>query len=160
MKKFGYATRPSVRSISSTKTIEDEFNDHVIKKEGCWDWKTEGNKNNRYAKIYKKGKGYIGSRVSYEIHKGEIPDGLIICHTCDNPICTNPDHLFLGTKKDNSDDCISKGRHRTTLNIPQVKEIKARLRSGEKYKKISEDYPVGEEIIRRIKNGTAWTHID
>ena len=76
----------------------------------CWLWK---------ARINTSGYGYFKSpvgdkahRYSYTIGKGEIPDGLLVCHKCDNPPCTNPDHLFLGSHQDNMDDMHAKGRAR------------------------------------------------
>lgn len=58
-------------------------------------------------------RGFITAhRYSYLVYKGEIPKGMLVCHTCDNPKCFNPDHLFIGTHKDNTQDMIKKGRHR------------------------------------------------
>ena len=56
-------------------------------------------------------------RVSYELNKGPIPQGMVVCHTCDNPKCVNPDHLWIGTMKDNWHDMKNKGR--ACVGIPQ-----------------------------------------
>jgi hypothetical protein len=79
----------------------------------CWEW-TGCKDRDKYGVIsLKQGKVWRNSfchRVSWELSKGEIPDGLLVLHTCDNPSCVNPNHLFVGTNKDNIDDRSKKGR--------------------------------------------------
>lgn len=97
----------------------------VEKTDSCWIW--NGGKNAGYGIFSKGNKSRIAHRVSYEMHFGPIPENTEVCHRCDNPSCVRPDHLFLGTAKDNSDDKFSKGRQRYTG--PKSKEEVARIRS-------------------------------
>ena len=76
---------------------------------GCWEFGNPKSKNT-YHRITFGGKQYMSHRLSYEIANGKIPDGMFICHTCDNPRCVNPDHLYAGTHKDNARDCVERGR--------------------------------------------------
>jgi len=87
----------------------DKFWNSLDKSDDCWLWKKCKNKN-QYGHITYGGLGYQTHRLAYTLAKGPIPKGLLVCHTCDTPACCNPDHLFLGTAKDNAADMISKGR--------------------------------------------------
>ncbi len=113
-----------------------------------------------------KKKNDLAHRASYRIHKGEIPEGMLVCHTCDNKRCTNPEHLFLGTYKDNTQDMHKKKRgqygikhHRCKLNDEKVKEIKKLLKMGVKMNRIADDYNVSDGTIWFIDKKVTWKHI-
>jgi len=92
--------------------VEDRFWSKVQKTENCWLWmgaRTKLGYGQRGGR--KTGRRYT-HRLSWEMRFGPIPEGLCVLHHCDNPPCVNPDHLFLGTKKDNTQDMIAKGRGR------------------------------------------------
>lgn len=83
----------------------------------CWIW--QGSTNNIGYGFIRDGKNMrTAHRVSYEEHIGPIPYGMCVCHTCDNPLCINPNHLWLGTRKQNSRDMIVKGRGRVFGALP------------------------------------------
>lgn len=94
-----------------SKSPEERFWDAVEKgkkENDCWGWNLKKDKDG-YS-IFSIEKSIKAHRYSYEIHHGKIPAGLIVCHKCDNPTCTNPLHLYAGTHKDNALDKIDKNR--------------------------------------------------
>jgi len=118
-----------------------------------------------YARISINGKVTPLHRVMYEKHKGKIPRGMCVCHKCDNPECINPDHLFLGTQRDNVLDMIKKGRdnhargekhHRAKLTANKVLEIQ---KSGKSYNWLAAKYNISKTTIWRIKKKITWKHI-
>ncbi len=99
--------------IQQRKRINPEtrFWKYVIKTEDCWLW--IGAKSNHGYGSFGDGKKVVcAHRFSYELFKGEIPKGLLVCHSCDNRVCVNPKHLWLGKYKDNTQDMLLKGRGR------------------------------------------------
>ena len=98
--KEGYGQNPRVA-----------FWEHYNNIDGCWVWCGGINKQGQGV-VRHQGKNWVTSRLAWTLIHGEIPKGMYICHTCDNPSCINPDHLWLGTPKDNTQDMIRKGRRR------------------------------------------------
>ncbi len=81
-----------------------------VKPDGCWTWQTKSRNYHGYGVLRDHGRNLLAHRVSWETFKGPIPAGLWVLHRCDNPPCINPEHLFLGTVRDNQLDSMKKGR--------------------------------------------------
>jgi len=154
--------------------LKNSFEKNVIRQEGCWGWKGSIAKGGYPVMTCRKACGPDrGHRASWVIHRGPIPEKMFVCHACDNPICTNPDHLWLGTRKQNNDDKIEKGRqgkvmppHKqgsengsSKLNEDQVREIKYLISKGDSCYSIGKTYGVSKTTILRIKHGKNWSHI-
>jgi hypothetical protein len=109
----------------------------------------------------------MAHRISWILHYGPIPDGLIVLHKCDIPKCVNPDHLFLGTGQDNMDDMVSKGRSLKGEKSPmhklteeEVLEIRSLYQSGEfSQGRLASMYRVNQTNIGFIIRRKSWRHI-
>ena len=122
---------------------------------GCWVWlgarMDRTHRGGGYGMVWVGKKKYLTHRLSYELVFGSIPEGLRVLHTCDNPICVNPAHLFAGTQLDNVHDAIHKGRaNGVPLSDEDVINIRKRYICGETVKSISEDYGSSYTYLHQI----------
>lgn len=139
---------------------------------GCWEW-TKCIQGNGYGRIRLPQNTIYAHRLSYAAFVGDIPHGIDVCHVCDNRKCVNPAHLFLGTRKENMQDCAKKGR--TTkgrsfcfgdkasfakLTEREVLEIVRRCKSGEKQKDVATIFGVSKDNISKIMHGKTWRHLN
>lgn len=158
---------------------QQRFWDRVIKSEsGCWQWTGPSDKNGYGCMTYAGRRGMKAHRISYSIAKGEIPPGLFVCHHCDNPPCTNPEHLFLGTPAENIEDAARKkrmasgarngaytkpeqrrrgethGRSKLTWDI--VRAIRAAYAEGVEQPVLAARYRVVQTCISKVVLNIAW----
>jgi hypothetical protein len=133
--------------------------------DGCWLW-TGSRDEDGYGRFRFHGPKRRAHRVSWELHRGEIPDGLIVCHRCDVPGCVNPSHLFVGSVTDNVRDRDAKGRQRNgahilngeghpraLLTVESVSQIRA---SEESNVALAAKYGVHPSTVSQIKTGRTW----
>ncbi len=156
----GTSLHTSVKRRLLEKTIKLE--------DGCW-YCSCGGKDSRYGTISINDQSISNHVASYLVHKGEVPEGINVCHTCDYKRCINPEHLFLGTQQDNINDMISKGRKdnrigskntQAILDEDKVREIKYFLEhAGMTQKEIADYFGVSQVIISQINTGKRWSHV-
>lgn len=133
---------------------------------GCWEWKGSRHVRGGYGQISgTRATGPLKAhRVAYEISFGEVPEGMMVCHRCDNPPCVNPDHLFAGSGLDNIQDCWNKGRGKhmvmageacpaSKLTWASVHEIRD---STDSLSALAARYGVSKQAISKVKKGQTW----
>lgn len=152
-------------------SIKDRFMSYVQKSDDlndCWNW-IGGKSSSGYGAFTINHKKYLAHRVSYALFVDTIPDGMEVCHSCDNKLCVNPSHLWSGTHQDNIDDKVRKNRQShhtksrgenngknklTEQNIYQIREM---IEQGYTQQKIAEIFGVKGALISKIKLGILWS---
>lgn len=149
-------------------TIEDVMSS-INKTDRCWLW--TGNINEiGYGHFTLDRKMWTAHRFFFQLHKGPIPKGLCVCHTCDVRSCINPDHLYAGTKADNSGDAWRRGRGvspfiagekhcRAKLTQKQVLDIRHSYAGGIRIAELFKKYGTSEANISQIVHRKSWVHI-
>jgi hypothetical protein len=153
--------------MPASRPLEERFWEKVAKAgaDDCWLWKA-GRNQYGYGLISHR----LAHRVSWEIAYGKpVPPGLVVCHGCDNPACVNPEHLWLGTQRDNLQDMFAKGRGKhvvprdngrernpmAKLTADDVGKIRS-LAGTMTQRKLGERFGVGQDQISRILSGERW----
>lgn len=151
-------TKFALRNIRS-------FWSRTEKTDGCWLWRGCVDRDG-YGQIGVNWRQLKAHRFSWELHYSAIPEGLCVCHKCDNRACVNPEHLFLGTSQDNTRDKVSKGRQPIGSQTPMAKlteedvvAIKRLIASGKPQLHLARDYGVTQGTISHIHHGRSWRHV-
>jgi hypothetical protein len=152
--------------LSRSVPLEVRFWSRVNKTATCWLWTGSIRNQFGYGRIRANNVTWPTHRLSWVLANGPIPDGLWVLHRCDNPRCVRPDHLFLGTPKDNSQDRDAKGRHRVVrgerqgsskLTVNQVREIRTLYATGSvSYRSLAQQFDVSVTTIGFIITRKRW----
>jgi hypothetical protein len=131
---------------------------------GCIEW--IGAKNDGYGLIRRGSQLARTHCLAWELKHGPIPEGMCVCHHCDNPSCCNTEHHFLDTKAGNTADMVEKGRQakgekhgRAKLTEADVLEIRRRIAAGESQSSIAADFGIHHTTVGAIKSGKRWSHL-
>jgi hypothetical protein len=139
--------------------------------DACWNWTASGAAG--YGRLKDRdGKGLVlAHRVAYEETYGPVPEGLVIMHSCDNPLCVNPNHLYAGTQSENMQDCASKGRifikdqlgeknSLARLTADKAREIRARWEQEDiTMQDLADSYQVSRGAINNVVHNHTWKHV-
>lgn len=165
----------SARTVTgqiAARPLAERFWEKVRRGRGCWEWTARRFKNG-YGSIRSGDRQLLAHRIAWELTRGPIPSGLLICHHCDNPPCVRPSHLFLGTHQMNLDDCRRKGRaakpDQTTrasesngaakLTASKVRRLRERYRrGGVTQAALAREYKVSIPLIEKILGGRLWRY--
>lgn len=147
-------------------TTTDRFWARIDKGDGCWTW-TGGRMPTGYGSVRFRGECTVAHRVVWELTHGPIPSGIYVCHTCDNRLCCNPGHLFLGTHLDNIADMVAKGRNakgetngQAKLTEADVLAIRTRVAAGKRQLDVARSYALDSGHVSMIVHRKIWKHLN
>lgn len=150
------------------KTPVDRFMAMVKKRDsGCWMW-LGSQDSDGYGSIRMNGRSIRAHRFSYQYFVGPIPGGMLVCHRCDTPGCVNPEHLFIGSNRENMQDMVAKGRHLdgragsgshlAKLSLEDVRAIRDLLAQGVKNIEIATQFSISHRTVSAIKTRKIWAN--
>lgn len=146
---------------------QKRFWSKVEKTDGCWFWRGTV-LTNGYGQFSTKARRWSAHRYSYRLDKSEIPRGLLVCHSCDIPTCVNPEHLWLGTTRDNAQDMVGKGRDKppkgekqgsSKFTASQVLEIREKHSNGFTPTQLAKLYGTTPGYVNSLVRRITWRHI-
>jgi hypothetical protein len=149
-------------------SIEQKLLRYAVSENGCWNWVATKDRDGYGLLTHHRGKQIRAHRASYEFHVAKIPVGLLVCHSCDNPSCINPNHLFVGTSKENTRDMLDKNRRpvlrgerhpNAKLTNDQVTQIKQLRSENRLLKDIANQFNISFQTVSSITKGTTWNSI-
>lgn len=125
----------------------------------CWDWPF-GRERNGYGLCFWEGRQRRATHVALKLLRGiDVPPGMVACHTCDNPPCVNPDHLFVGTRADNNRDRELKGRGRARRSLTDDQVRRVRAERTVMLKVFAEEYGVTVSALSRVRRCQTYRHV-
>jgi len=157
--KIGFRTK---------RTAEELRQQTSLGQSGCWNWMGRKNEHG-YGTVRHGGKKWIVPRLMYTLINGDVED-LFVLHHCDNPACINPEHLYCGTKKQNSEDMVRRGRQNhdgyrgsrspfAKLKESDIPLIRQRVADGEPIERLRKEYGVVWKTIKSISLKEKWAHV-
>lgn len=153
--------------MATHKSTRERFEEKIerIPFSTCWIW-TGASGANGYGRVTARQQCHSAHRLAWLLFRGDIPAGLHVLHTCDVRCCVNPEHLFLGTVQDNSDDMVQKRRQTfgtrhpmVKLNDDAVREIRRLMSEGAKGERVARQFSVSGATISLIHHGKIWKHV-
>ena len=154
-----------MRKKYKRRSIKERFWSKVDKGSKCWVW-TAGT-NRGYGEFWIEDRMHKAHRISYEMEYRSVPPSMCVLHTCDNPPCVNPKHLFVGSQKDNIADAHSKGRLKNGTSLGSMhwcsklteKQVSIILKDTRTHRKIAKEYKVSRSTVSLIKQRKTWKHV-
>lgn len=163
-----------------SEDVAKRFWSKVEKTDSCWVWRASTLVDTGYGQFaIKHNVNRHAHRVAYELVNGKIPPGMVVCHKCDNRLCVNPDHLFIGTYQDNMRDMVAKGRQNWGIkfwseekrksysgknssnakySLATIKRVRQLRKEGHSFREISKDTGVSYTQVRRIVYKENWKY--